>query len=427
MRFKMKSALHLYNALWTPVKGFLRLSSRPGSKTRRALEGRRAAYPRLQRELQAGKPVCWLHAASLGEYEMGLPVLDEFARRHPDYQIVVTFFSPSGYEVVSRRPSPHIYVYLPWDQWGPMRDFIGLLNPRVALFVKYEIWPICLEVLAGKGIPAFLISALFRPGQAFFRWYGAPMRRALRTFSHIFTQNEDSLELLRGIGIDQASIGGDTRFERVSQTLKDLEPLPYVEQFKEGSTLCLVAGSTWPEDERILLEWLPSQPPGLKLVLAPHEVDVAHIDRIREEVSLPFLAYTSLDEMDASVRKERLRIARVLIVDTIGLLRKMYRYAEVSFVGGGFSGKLHNTLEPAVFGIPIVIGPHFSKFPEAIEMQQRKGLFPVGDTHQLRELMRRFLSESDYREESGRRNEEFVRENLGATQKIADFIDDILK
>lgn len=414
--------LHLYNACWTPVLLLLRLIALWSPKTRLALKGRRSTMNRLKDQLKPDRPVVWLHAASLGEYEMGIPVLDEFKARQPNHQVVVSFFSPSGYEVAIRRPSDHLYVYLPWDQFSGMKSFLDILRPELALFVKYEIWPICMQLLGKRGIPSYMISGLFRENQVFFVWYGRLMRSALRAFRHIFVRNEQSMALLRNIGIQQVSVCGDTRFERVTQTLDQLEPLPLIRDFFEGGSLNIVAGSTWPEDEALLLDWLTPQEEAVKLVLAPHEVNPAHLDEIRARLTIPYLFYSELEDFPPGERTQHLREARVLVVDTIGLLRKIYRYAEVAYVGGGFSGKLHNTLEPAVFGIPIVIGPKFHRFPEAVEMQRRKGLFPVAGPGDLGLLMERLLSTPGFRSDSGRRNADYVRENLGATGKIIDVI-----
>jgi 3-deoxy-D-manno-octulosonic-acid transferase len=423
----MNISLRIYNALWYPVRALLELVALRNSKTRLAVKGRKETLARLAKGLDPGRPVCWLHAASLGEYEMGLPVLETIKSRHPDHQIVISFFSPSGYEVVQKRETGHLCVYLPWDQHGPMTEFVQTLNPRVALFVKYEVWPVCLHILAKRNVPVFLISALFRENQIFFRWYGGLMRKALRSYRRIFVQNQRSLKLLESIGIGEVEICGDTRFERVTQTLENLEPLPFMNDFLENSTLTVVAGSTWPEDESTLLSWLPSQEAGVKLILAPHEIDSSHLNQIRELVHVPYLMYTELEELDPAVCTERLRTARLLVLDTIGLLRKVYRYAGVAYVGGGYSGKLHNTLEPAVFGIPIIIGPKYDRFPEALEMRRRKGLFTVEDTRQLGELMRKFKNMPGYREESGGHNSAYVRENLGATEKILTCIEEYLK
>lgn len=394
---------------------------------RLSLEGRRQTLDRVRERLDPTRPVCWMHAASLGEYEMGIPVLEEFLSRHPHYQIVITFFSPSGYEVISRKESGYLIAYLPWDRLGPMREFVGLIRPRIALFVKYEVWPVCMEVIKEYRVPAFLLSALFREKQAYFAWFGVLPRYALRGFDHIFVRNEASLPLLREIGIKEVSVCGDTRFERVTQTLGKLDPQPLIRDFLEGSRLSIVAGSTWPEDERIVLSWLKEQEAGIKLILAPHEVDPLHIEEIREQLNLPYLMYSELEVLPASERIRKLRQARALIIDTIGLLRKLYRYAEVSYIGGGYSGKLHNTLEPAVFGIPIVIGPRYEKFPEAVDMERRKGLFPTGGREEFSLIMSRFLREPSFRESSGERNAEYVRENLGATEKIVALIEKYLK
>ncbi len=423
----MNISLRIYNALWCPARASLKLVALRSSKTRLAVNGRKETLARLAKGLDPERPVCWLHAASLGEYEMGLPVLEAIQSRYPDHQIVISFFSPSGYEVVQKRETGYLCVYLPWDQYGPMNDFIETLNPRVALFVKYEVWPVCLHILAKRNVPVFLISALFRENQVFFRWYGGLMRKALRSYRKIFVQNQRSLNLLKRIGIEEAEICGDTRFERVTQTLENLEPLSFMNDFLEGNTLTVVAGSTWPEDESTLLSWLPSQEAGVKLILAPHEIDRTHLDRIRELIHVPYVMYTELEELDPAVCTERLRTARLLVLDTIGLLRKVYRYAGVAYVGGGYSGKLHNTLEPAVFGIPIIIGPNFDRFPEAVEMQRRKGLFTAADTRQLGELMRKFKNMPGYREEIGEHNAAYVRENLGATEKILCGIEEFIK
>jgi 3-deoxy-D-manno-octulosonic-acid transferase len=383
-------------------------------KVKLFVNGRKQTFSLLQKAIHQSDTVIWIHVASLGEYEQGLPVIKKIKNTYIDHKILVTFFSPSGYEIKKNAGDAHIVVYLPLDTQKNVARFLRLTHPKLAIFVKYEIWPNYLKALAQKNIPTLLISAIFKSNQIYFRPYGGFMREALRSFTHVFVQDEKSKILLESIGITHCTVSGDTRFDRVSEILAQNNSLSFMERFK-GSSLCFVAGSTWPEDESILVDFINSAPGTLKYVLAPHTIKSDHVQSLRKNILRKSCLYSELEGTDVGQ-------CEVLIIDTIGLLTKIYSYADIAYVGGGFVTGLHNTLEPATFGIPVIIGPNYGNFKEAIDLVANQGIQVVRSKDDFTRIMDRFLKEPLFRTGTGAINGNYVAENKGASVQIMEYI-----
>ena len=356
----------------------------------------------------------WVHTASLGEFEQGLPVIEKLKIKHPDYKVLVTFFSPSGYEVKKNSKSADFITYLPLDTKKNAERFIEIVNPKLVIFVKYEIWPNYLSTLKAKNIPTLLISALFNKRQVFFKSYGAFMRNSLNAFSHFFVQDANSKKLLSSLQYNNASVNGDTRFDRVIEILERDNHLDFIEKFK-GNNLCFVAGSTWPEDEAILVDYINTTNDALKFILAPHTIKADNVKKIAASINKKTLLYSDLKD-------QNLADFDVFIIDTIGILTKVYSYANIAYVGGGFATGLHNTLEPAVFGIPVIIGPQFSGFKEAEELVAQKGIISISDSMTFRNEMEKLLNSKEYYKQTSEINSKYISENKGATDLIMNFI-----
>ena len=392
------------------------LPENSSSKMVRFIRGRRNLLARVRSELGGDShvPTIWVHASSLGEYAIARPIISGLKRRRNGCRVVVTFFSPSGYESVIRNPGPADHVfYLPWDTPRNARDFIDAVRPEAALFMVSEYWHNYLNELHSRGIPTYLISALIRKDSAFFKWYGGTYRHVLRDFDHLFVQNERSKRYLAKIGISRVTVVGDTRFDRVLQIREEAKHLPLVELFK-NNTMTFVAGSSWQPDEDLFIEYF-NQHPEVKLVIAPHVIDENHLVEIIRKLKRPYVRYTRADEKN--VRK-----ADCLIIDCFGLLSSIYRYGEIAYIGGGFGVGIHNTLEAAVYGIPVIFGPKYQKFQEAIQLLEAKGAFSVKDYEELKTLLDRMLTDEVFLRESGMNASNYVTGNAGATDKIMSMI-----
>jgi len=396
----------------------LKLIALVHSKIKLFVQGRKNTFPTLEKVISPSDDVIWMHAASLGEFEQGLPIIERLRSEYPSYKILVTFFSPSGYEVKKNTPFADVVTYLPMDTTRNASRFMELVHPKLAIFVKYEIWPNYLKVLREKQIPALLISAIFKKDQIYFKVYGGFMRKALKTFSHIFLQDEASKKLLETIQIKKTSVSGDTRLDRVSEILERDNRLPFMESFKKNSP-CFVAGSTWPEDEAILIDYINNAPKNLKYVLAPHKIKSEKILGLAGAISKKTALYSKLDE-------NTIADYEVLIVDHIGLLTKIYSYADIAYVGGAFATGLHNTLEPAVFGVPVIIGPNYKGFKEAEDLVNRKGVLSINDGWQFGELMKKLLDNADFKSKTGAINASYISKNKGASIQIMKFIRTLL-
>jgi len=386
------------------------------TKIELGVKGRSKTFSVLENKLNKDDKTLWFHCASLGEYEQGLPVFNELRELYSTHKIVLTFFSPSGYEIKKESPIADVVVYLPLDTPFNAKRFLEIVNPELTIFVKYDIWPNFLNELKKRSKRAILISALFRKEQSYFKFYGKMMRDALFAFEHIFIQDENSKILLSTINYKAVTVSGDTRFDRVMNQLEQNNTLDFIKDFKQNE-LCLVAGSTWPEDEHILTKVINSENfKQVKFIIAPHNIKSAQIAQLQKSIKIKSILY--------SERENRiLSDYNVLIIDTIGLLSKIYSYADIAYIGGalGTTG-LHNTLEPAVFGIPIIIGTHYENFPEAKAMIKNNGMFSIKNEQDLNTTLNNLILNQSNRLNSGSNNLEYVKKNQGAVVQITNFI-----
>ncbi|MDR0437935.1 MAG: 3-deoxy-D-manno-octulosonic acid transferase, partial [Bacteroidales bacterium] len=309
--------------------------------------------------------VIWFHAASLGEFEQGRPVIEQFRNQHPDWKILLTFFSPSGYEIRKNYAHADCIVYLPFDTPKNAKKFAKLVQPKIAIFIKYEFWYNYLNALKKQHVRTFFVSTIFRPSQYFFKWYGGWTRKQLRAAEHFFVQNQESENLLKSIGFTNVTISGDTRFDRVSEILQTKKSFPIIEAFK-GNKKLLVVGSSWPADEKLICDAI-SKFPNFKFLFVPHEIDEAHLQKLERLIPTPFLRYSAVETHGRA--SLQINDVQVMIVDQIGYLSQLYQYADIAYIGGGFEKSgIHNILEAAVFGIPILFGPNYKKFQEAHDL-----------------------------------------------------------
>ena len=391
--------------------GLIFLASLFNEKARLLRNGQHEAFKLLKEKVDPKAEYVWFHAASLGEFEQGRPVIEQLKRIQPDIKILLTFFSPSGYEVRKNYAVADIVAYLPLDTPGNARDFVTLVKPTQAIFIKYEFWPNYLLALKKANIDVFSISAIFRPDQVFFKGYGKWYLNLLRTFSHIFVQDKVSLDLLESQHLKNASICGDTRFDRVYDLFTQAKQLPLIEAFVKDSPDVIVAGSTWPNDEELLVRYLKLHP-QVKLIIVPHEVHSAHILSISKLLDGRFVRYSE-------ATPENVKQTNCLVVDVIGVLSSIYRYAGVAYIGGGFGVGIHNTLEAAVYGIPVVFGPNYLKFREARELIAVGGAFSISNYVVLEAQFDRLLKEN---KQAGKMAGEYVKQNTGATGQICNII-----
>ena len=345
---------------------FIFLASPFNKKIRQWVRGRKGWRRILKDKVKPGDKIIWVHCASLGEFEQGRPIIEKLKERTPEYKILLTFFSPSGYEIRKNWPLADYICYLPADTLLNAVQFIDIVNPSTALFIKYEFWNNYLSALYNRKIPFYLVSGIFRPEQHFFKWYGGFFRSILKKFTYIFVQDSISVDLLKKIGIINVSYAGDTRFDRVNQIARETKNLPVVERFK-GSERIFLAGSSWRPDEEIISGYINSFPGRMKWIFAPHKVDKNNIERLEKLLKVKVVKYSDSPESFTD--------ARVLIIDNIGILSSAYKYADVAEVGGGFGEGIHNILEPSCWGIPVLFGPNNTKFREANDLISAKGAF----------------------------------------------------
>ncbi len=403
----------LYNLAIAVYDILVHLYAPFGRKPRKMTKGRRAVYGLLRRKLDRNVRYIWFHAASLGEFEQGRPLIEKIRERHPEYGILLTFFSPSGYEVRKDYGGADVVCYLPFDRPRNVRRFLDLTTPCMAFFIKYEFWKNYLDELHRRRIPVYSVSSIFRCGQIFFKWYGGSYRNVLRDFDRLFVQDECSRHYLAKIGVGRVTVVGDTRFDRVLQIRSEAKALLLVEVFgSRGMTL--VAGSSWPPDEDLLINYF-NRHPELRLIIAPHVIDENHLAEIAGKLRRPYVRYTRAGEAD--VRK-----ADCLIVDCFGLLSSVYAYGEIAYIGGGFGAGIHNTLEAAVYGIPVIFGPRYRNFREAVGLIESKGACSVKSGEELEVLLDRLLTDGDFRRETGANAGRYVTGNAGATDRILGMI-----
>ena len=423
-------------------------------KIKKMWRGEREAVDLLKEKVDPTAKYVWFHAASLGEFEQGRPLIEQLRATHPEYKILLTFFSPSGYEVRKNYEGADIVCYLPLDTISNARRFLRAVHPVMAFFIKYEFWYNYLHILRHRGVPVYSVSSIFRPGQVFFKWYGRNYAKVLHCITHFFVQNEVSLQLLKGIGIDEATVVGDTRFDRVLQIKEQSKELPIVEAFKgingkgdackddlsedagkedlsedackgdfsedackedlseNGCKGCkvFVAGSSWQPDEDIFIRFFNDHP-DWKLIIAPHVIGEDHLAYILDKLQMKAVRYTQATEQSAAE-------ARCLIIDCFGLLSTIYRYGEIAYVGGGFGVGIHNVPEAAVWGVPVLFGPNNKRFQEAQDLLACKGSFEVTDYDSFNTIISRLISDDKFRHQCGEASANYVKSRSGATDII---------
>jgi len=407
--------LFVYNLVVVLASQLLKFVALFSPKMKLFVDGRKLVFQTLADKIQSSDKTIWFHAASLGEYEQGLPVIEAIKHQFPNHKIVVTFFSPSGYEVRKNNTVADVTVYLPLDTISNAKQFIDLVHPEMAFFIKYEYWPNYLNELKKQQIKTYLISGILREKQAFFKWYGGFYRNALKTFDYFFVQNESSKKLLQSIGFNNVKVSGDTRFDRVVSILERDNSLDFIEQFKDNKTT-IVIGSSWPKDESLLVNYINQSSDDVKFIIAPHNIKSEQIQELKNAITKKTILFSEKDNVNLSD-------SNVFIIDTIGILTKIYSYADIAYVGGGFGNPgVHNILEPATFGVPVVIGPNYSHFAEATALVNMEGCISIQNQIQLNEAFDLLLRNEDERLEKGHICSTFVQMNKGATQTIINHI-----
>ncbi len=375
------------------------------------VNGRKTVFQTLESKINSSDKTIWFHAASLGEFEQGLPVMEKIKDQFPNHKIIVTFFSPSGYEVRKNNTTADTTVYLPLDTKSNAQKFLNRVHPDLVFFIKYEYWPNYLNELKKRNIKTYLISGIFRENQAFFKWYGGFYRNALKAFDYFFVQNENSKLLLQKLGFNNVKISGDTRFDRVVSILERDNSLDFIGQFKNNTTT-IVIGSSWPKDESLLMNYINKTNEKVKFIIAPHNINAEQIQELKNSISKKVILFSEKGNIDLSEYD-------VLIVDTIGILTKIYSYADIAYVGGGYGNPgVHNILEPATFGIPIIVGPNFSHFAEAVALVHQEGCISISNQNELNDAFSNLISNEDIRHEKGHICSTFVQMNKGATAVI---------
>lgn len=390
--------------------------------------GEREAFRVLKEKVDPTAHYIWVHAASLGEFEQGRPLIEQIKRDHPEKKILLTFFSPSGYEVRKNYTGADIICYLPLDTIINARRFLRIIRPEMAFFIKYEFWYNYLHILKHRQVPTFSVSSIFRDNQVFFRWYGKQYSRVLKCFTHFYVQNETSKRLLESIGIDNVTVTGDTRFDRVLQIKEQSKQLPIVETFVGDSKNVFVAGSSWQPDEEIFIKYLIGKMNDAnskwKLVIAPHVIGEEHLKQIMTLLyGKKIVRYTEVANADkvslkAGAQTQQLADADVLIIDCFGLLSSIYHYGTVTYVGGGFGVGIHNILEAAVWEKPVIIGPNNKKFQEAQELKAAGGCFEITNYEDFDIIMERFENEPSFLANAGQKAGNYVKGKSGATEKV---------
>ena len=414
--------IFLYQIFIFLYQSVLSIAALWNEKARQWRDGRRELFTGLQEHFPGPAPLVWVHAASAGEFEQAKPVIESIKKNFPGHKVLVSFFSPSGYAQGKKWKTADHVCYLPMDTRKNAERFVLMLQPRLVVFIKYDFWYHHLKTVQERGIPLLLVAALFRENQVFFKWYGTLHRSMLHFFTHLFVQDEASVALLKKNGVTHCSATGDTRFDRVAAIAGHAQPVPFIDTFK-GQHQLLVAGSTWPEDEKMLLQATVLLP-ELKLLLAPHEVNSGHIKQIEQLFGKTLLYSTVLENSGKNIDvQEQLAASRVLVIDNVGMLSRLYHHASITYIGGGFNKSgIHNTLEAAVYGRPVIFGPNYMKFREARELMETGAAFSYTDAVELTTLLQDFTQHKQQAEQAGKKAAGYVQQNKGATEKILRFI-----
>ncbi|MCG8235223.1 3-deoxy-D-manno-octulosonic acid transferase [Tenacibaculum finnmarkense] len=409
----------IYNLLLFKVSILLRFIALFNKKIKLFVDGRKQTFSKLENIKKTDK-VIWFHAASLGEFEQGRPIIEALKERYKNHKIVVTFFSPSGYEIRKNYNLADVVCYLPFDTKSNVQKFITKIHPEIAIIIKYEFWPNLLSEVKKQGINTILISGIFREKQSFFKWYGGFMRNKLKAFNHFYVQNKPSKKLLSSIGFQNTTIAGDTRFDRVHDILKQDNSLDFINEFKNNS-YTVVAGSTWKEDEKLLVNYINNHASAdEKFIIAPHNIHQKQLEELRESIHKKTILYSEKEGQNLSENQ-------VFIIDTIGLLTKIYSYADVAYVGGGLATGLHNILEPATFGIPIVFGANkYKKFQEATDLLKLGSVTIVTNNEDFSSNFTTLKANANLRTKMGSENYHYIKNNIGATKIIMNYIKNTL-
>jgi 3-deoxy-D-manno-octulosonic-acid transferase len=403
----------LYNILIFKATLLLQILGLFSKKLKLFVNGRKQTFSKI--DTLKNEEVIWFHAASLGEFEQARPIIEELKKNVNQYKILVTFFSPSGYEVRKNYNFADVICYLPLDSPSNARKFVEIVNPKFAIFVKYEFWPNLLKELKIKEIPTILVSGILREKQIFFKYYGGFMRKSLKAFNHFFVQDRNSKDLLGSINFENVTIAGDTRFDRVFEILEQDNTLDFINKFKNDQYL-FVAGSTWQEDEELLVNYINNKASDKeKFIIAPHNIKQEAIVELQKSINKRTVLYSAKADKNLSEYP-------VFIIDTIGILTKIYAAADVAYVGGGLKTGLHNILEPATFGIPVVIGNKYHKFKEAVDLVDLNGCISIRNKDEFSSVFMKLKSDEDYRKATGKINQKYIQENLGATKIIINYL-----
>jgi 3-deoxy-D-manno-octulosonic-acid transferase len=409
----------LYNSIVFLVSGLLKILALLSPKLKLFVSGRNEVFSKLKASISSSDKVFWVHCASLGEFEQGRPVIEKLKKKYNSHKIVLTFFSPSGYEVQKHYELADVVVYLPLDSVSNTKKFLQLVHPAVAVFVKYEFWPNLLTELKNNSIPTILVSGIFRKEQIFFKNRGAWMASKLNAFSHFFLQDKNSSDLLNSIGFKNNTVCGDTRFDRVFDLLDRDNKLDFIEEFVNDAYV-LVAGSTWPKDEDVLVNYiLETSKESEKFIIAPHNIKPEGINNLK-------LAFGEAAVLFSEKEGKDLKNYKVFIIDTIGILTKIYSVADVAYVGGGYNKSgIHNILEPATFAIPVLIGPNFKKFNEAKDLVSLGGCISTNNQNSVNRALIEFRDQESVRKEKGQIAVSYIKESLGASDKIVKYIESL--
>ncbi len=384
-------------------------------RAKKWIAGRKGLFSIIQNQLQPNEKRIWVHVASLGEFEQGRPVIERIKKQWPQLKIVLTFFSPSGYEIRKNYEHADYVFYLPLDTRRNANKFTNLVKPDFAIFVKYEFWHHFLSALKRNQVPVYLISAIFRKQQVFFRPWGRWYRKILGKFAHIFVQDQESQMLLKKFGFLNTTISGDTRFDRVYEIASAAKTFPLIENFTNGH-FTVILGSSWKADEEILFDYINKKGGRLKFIIAPHEIHEQNIQRIMANLTISYQRFTSLTP-------EKTGETDVLIIDTMGMLSSVYQYGKIAYIGGGFGSGIHNVLEAATFGLPVIFGPNYKKYKEALDLVSSGGAFEVNNESEATDTLEKFLTDVAFYEGAGRIAKDYVDKNRGACKTIMEFLD----
>ncbi|MBP5687232.1 MAG: 3-deoxy-D-manno-octulosonic acid transferase, partial [Muribaculaceae bacterium] len=397
----------LYNIGISAYRLAARIVSPWNPKAKKMVQGQDSTMDYLEQTLDAEGGYIWIHTASLGEFEQGRPLIEKIRETHPDAKILLSFFSPSGYEVRKGYDKVDAVCYLPMDTPKRVKAFLDRVNPQIAIFVKYEFWGNYLEQLKNRNVPTYIISAIFRPSQIFFKPWGGMFRKMLGCFTHLFVQNDESRKLLHDIGVDNVTVCGDTRLDRVLQIKAQAKEFPAIAAMTAGDKTTLVMGSSWEPDEDIIIPYFNSHP-EMKLIIAPHEFDESRIAALMARIKRPVARYTQLEGNDPSTLD-------CMIIDCFGILSSLYRYSTIAYVGGGFGTGIHNVPEAAVYGIPVIFGPKHEKFREAVELNECGGGFAISNAQQCHQILDKLLSDKKALNAAGTAASDYIKTHTGAT------------